>query len=322
MTIESISHPLPLSEWDANNPKEPFYLELFGETRPFLDTAVAEVVSVGGSDASATGDPAPVYEYSWTIGHAGHVDHQGGFLHRTQRSKDLWDNLDDPAARVYLYLPLGGGWRIRELAASVKYMTPVAHEDSFMEKAAHDWQTIEPVVHGARELASLAGAFGIAAGGTAGRSAKLLDGIAQVKLESVPQIEGFEWSACKVTFASKQHGAVMQGVRWTLTRSMFAELGGRLTGSLVVSLIPDCTQTPGRVATQYSQPEQRPLLGHAVVYEQGGVEHWAPARREFIGLEIAPRLAASERPPRRADPGRASRRAAGGPFGVLAPNSA
>jgi len=45
--------------------------------------------------------------------------------------------------------------------------------------------------------------------------------------------------AAKVTFGSPEHGGVMQGVVWTLPKSMFAELGGRLTGGLAVSFLPD-----------------------------------------------------------------------------------
>jgi hypothetical protein len=292
MTIESTSHPSPLSDWDGQNPEQPFYLEVFGETGPLIDTAYAEVVPAGAVDGTTrTTVPAPIYEYWWTIGHPGQADQRGGFLDHIRRPNNLWERLADPAARIYLFFPLGGGWRVKELVATVKYMSPVAHEQSFLEKAAQDWQTIQPLVDGASKLASAAGAAGVVGGTVVDKSAKVLDGLAQIKLTSVPQIKGFEWSAGKVTFGNKEHGGVMQGVMWTLPKSMFAELGGRLTGSLAVSFIPDNQQKAGEVATAAPEPQAQELLAHAVVYGPDGVQHWAPAERHFIRLRIAPRLA-------------------------------
>ena len=218
-------------------------MELFGETRPLVDVTYAEVVPSGGADDEAhTASSAPVYEYWWTIGHPGHPEHHSGLLERVTHHRDLWERLADPAGRIYMYFPLGGGWRVKELGATVKYMSPVAHEQSFLAKAAEDRQPIAPVVEGASKLASTAGAAGLVAGGVADNSAKVLDGIAQIKLGSVPEVKGFEWSATKVTFGNREHGGVMQGVVWTLPKSMVHELGGRLTGSLAVSFIPDNNQ--------------------------------------------------------------------------------
>jgi hypothetical protein len=132
MTIESVSHPEPLSAWDAKNPDQPYYLELVGETSPSVDTAYAQIVPAGASSgAPQSATAAPVYEYWWTIGHPGHPHHQGGFLERVLGPDNLWERLADPAARVYMYFPLGGGWRVNELVATVKYMSPVAHEQTF-----------------------------------------------------------------------------------------------------------------------------------------------------------------------------------------------
>jgi hypothetical protein len=82
----------------------------------------------------------------------------------------------------------------------------------------------------------------------------------------------------------------MQGVVWTLPKSMFAELGGRLTGSVAVSFIPDHEQTADLVATEAAQPEQQALLAHAVIYGPDGDEHWAPSKTSFIRLAVKPRL--------------------------------
>jgi hypothetical protein len=291
MTIESISHPADLSQWQGESEDDPFYLEVFGETSPVIDTTYAEVIPAGVPEGAAQStQPTPVYEYWWTIGHPGHSPEHSGFLEHIKGPKDLWSRLPDPAARVYLFFPLGGGWRVKELAATVKYMSPVAHEHSFWEKAAQDWQTVQPLVDDASKLATAAGPI---AGAAATGSANVLGALAQLKLSSVPPIKGFEWSAGKVTFGNREHG-VKQGVMWTLPASMFRELGGRLTGSLAVSFIPDRRQSPGvAVDAAPPQPQQLDMLAHAVVYSPDGHEHdhWAPAKSKFAHLRLAPRLA-------------------------------
>ena len=289
MTIESASHPADLSSWDGKS-EPPFYFEVFGETSPSLDTAYAEVVPAGAGDdddAARTTCPAPVYEYWWTIGHPGYRPEHAGLLERISGPHDLWGRLPDPAAHIYLFFPMGGGWRIKELAATVKYMSPVAHEASFWDAAAHDWESIQPFVEGASKLA---GAAEPAVGAAAAGSGKVLGAVAQLKLSSVPSIKGFEWSASKVALSSPDHGGVCQGVMWTLPPSMFKELGGRLTGSLAVSFIPDNKQQPGRVTVQTPRPEAQDLLAHAVVRSPEGNDHdhWAPSAQDFVRLQIAP----------------------------------
>ena len=128
-----------------------------------------------------------------------------------------------------------------------------------MEKAAQGWQTIQPLVDGASKLASIAQPV---AGAAATQSAKVLGAVAQLKLSSVPTIKGCEWSAGKVAFGNNEHGGVAQGVMWTVPPSMFEELGGRLTGSLAVTLIPDHRQGNGGVSTEPPDPQPQDLLAH------------------------------------------------------------
>lgn len=292
MTIESASHPEDLTQWDGKDDATPFYFEVFGETSPLLDTAYAEVVPAGPSDgAEQPVQSAPVYEYWWTIGHPGHRPEHAGLLERLAGPNNLWERLPDPAARVYFFFPMGGGWRVNELAATVKYMTPVAHEESFMEKAAQGWQTIQPLVDDASKLASVAQPI---AGAAAAQSAKVLGAMAQLKLSSVPAIKGFEWSAGKVAFGKKDHGGVAQGVMWTLPPSMFQELGGRLTGSLALTMIPDRKQTAGQPVDAGPDPQPQDLLAHAVVYSPNDHDHdhWAPAINSFVRLRVAPSVPA------------------------------
>lgn len=289
MTIESASSPADLGGWDGTG-EFPFYFEVFGETAPVLDTAYAEVVPAGGaSDAAPQSSvPAPVYEYWWTIGHPGHRPEHHGLIERLKGPENVWERLPDPAAHIYVFFPMGGGWRVKEVAATVKYMSPVAHEQTFSEKVAQEWQAVQPFVDGASKLA---GAAQPIAGAVASQTAKTLGAIAQLKLSSVPSVKGFEWSAAKVAFGNKHHGGVAQGVMWTLPASMFRELGGRLTGSLAVSFIPDHKQKPGEVSVDGGPPEAQDLLAHAVVYHPDGHENdmWAPDIREFVRLRIAPR---------------------------------
>lgn len=289
MTIESASYPSDLATWDGK--AQPFYFEIFGETSPLLDTAYAEVVPAGsGEDASAQStQPAPVYEYWWTIGHGGHGPEHSRLPRLYRRPRDLWSRLPDPAAHVYLFFPMGGGWRVKELAATVKYMSPIAKEHSFWETASRDWQAIQPFVADAASLASVAQPV---AGAAAASSAKVLSAMAQLKLSSVPAVKGFEWSAAKVAFGHEGRG-VAQGVMWTLPPSMFTQLGGRLTGSLAVSFIPDREQSDGQRDPAPPPPDPQDLLAHAVVYDPDGHDHWAPAKRHFVHLQIAPRAPAA-----------------------------
>jgi hypothetical protein len=289
MTIESKTFPEDLSKWQGDD-EHPFYLELFGETMPLLDTSYAEVVPAGPVDgAPQAGHPAPIYEYWWTIGHPGSPYHRGGLLdiirERVNPPEGFWNNLEEPvAARVYVYFPLGGGWRIKELAASVKYLNPVAHQKNFWKKAADDWQVLQPLVNEASSLAALVPGPGTVAAG----SVKMLNALTNMKINSVPQSDEFPWSAGKVTFASEL--GVMQGVVWTLPKSMFTELGGRLTGSLAVSFIPARQQDEKGADSENPVPQPQQILSHAVVYGGENQHRWAPDQRDFVKLWVAPHV--------------------------------
>ena len=183
---------------------------------------------------------------------------------------------------------MGGGWRVKELAATVKYMSPVANESSFWEKAAGDWQSIEPLIDGASKLAATAQPL---AGAAAGASAKLFAAMAQLKLSSVPSVKGFEWSATKVAFGNREHGGVAQGVAWMLPPSMFRELGGRLHRQPRRELHPRpqaAARPCERCRPRFPRPQD--LLAHAVVYSPDGHEHdhWAPGKQRFVHLRIEP----------------------------------
>jgi hypothetical protein len=128
--ITSASFPADLGSWDQD--EHPYYLEVFGESEPTLDMTHAEVTPTGKTDTSTT-NATPVYEYWWTIGHGGSKpEHRHLFGSRAKL--DLWHRLEDVAARVYLYFPISGGWRVQEFAASAKYLSPVQHQSEWTER--------------------------------------------------------------------------------------------------------------------------------------------------------------------------------------------
>lgn len=281
--ITSASFPPDLSSW--NQDEHPYYLEVFGEAEPVLDMTHGEVIPAGGS-AAATTSATPIYEYWWTMGHGGtkpeHRHLLGG-----RANLDLWHRLKDVAARIYLYFPISGGWRVQELAASAKYLSPVQQQSDWTDKAAQDWQRMQPIFAGAGQAAS---ALGVVPGvGTvAAGAAPILSAISKLQVGSVPQgVKGFDWYVEKVTVpASHSHG-VMQGVVWAIPKEMFELLGGRLTGSLAVSFIPTAS-----AAEESWQPQALPLLAHAAVYADGATS-WVPAQNQFVPLLLAPQAPAA-----------------------------
>jgi hypothetical protein len=289
--IEVVSHPSDLATWDQD--EHPFYFEVYGETEPLLDMTYAEVLPPGGDAGQAVAASA-IYEYWWTLGHSGTAPEHHHLWPERKADKPVWKKLDDTAARVYLYFPIHGGWRIKELVATVKYLSPVADQKSWSEAAADEWTKFQPLMADAGTLASKLGVvpgIGTAAAG----AAPILSTLAKLKVGSVPQgVKGFEWSVAKVTFGSKREHGVMQGVMWTLPKEMFELLGGRLTGSVAVSFVPSRTQSADPAASWRPQPA--PLLGHAVVYADDGSK-WVPGSSSFVKLNLQPRVTASASAP-------------------------
>jgi hypothetical protein len=187
--ITVASFPADLGQWDQD--EHPYYLEVFGEAEPLLDMAHAEVVPVGGSSA-ASANPTPIYEYWWTIGHGGSKP-QHRHLFEDRQKTDLWHRLEDIAARVYLYLPISGGWRTQELAASAKYLSPVEHQSDWTDKAAADWQRMQPILAGAGQAAATLGVVpGI--GTVAAGAAPIMSAMSKLQMGAVPQgVKGFGW---------------------------------------------------------------------------------------------------------------------------------
>jgi hypothetical protein len=244
-----------------------------------------QVIPPGGATAAST-SPIPIYEYWWTIGHSGSKP-QHRRLFQSRKKLDLWHRLEDIAARVYLYFPISGGWRTQELAASAKYLSPVANQSDWTAKAAADWQRMQPILAGAGQAATALGVVpGV--GAVAAGAAPILSAMSKLQVNAVPQgVKGFDWYVEKVTVpAAAKHG-VMQGVVWTIPKKMFQLLGGRLTGSLALSFIP-------AAAAGQSSWEARPMpmLAHAAVYADGHAS-WVPAQNRFVELPLSPQTPAS-----------------------------
>ena len=283
--------PPDLSQWEPD--KNPFYLEFFGETSPVLDRGFAEVIPAGGQDPMAT-SAAPVYEYWWTLGHPGAAAHReqwSGVLGsdagaEDQRAAPIWENLhSDVAARVYLYFPIAGGWRIREIMATVKYLMPVPQQQAWWTKAGQDLQLLSPLIKDAGDITGL-----VPGGATA---SKWLNTISKLQVGSVPQSKDFPWTVDKVTFGGNGE-AVMQGVAWNLPASLLQAQGGRLTGSLAVSVFPAIRQS---ATAGGSAVVPGPAKAHAGIYPKDGKPIWIPGpdARSFVELSIGPKMPADAR---------------------------
>ena len=322
MTVEVVSSPPDLATWDPSQMK--FYFELLGETSPVLDTSHRELATTNGAS------PPRIYEYSWTIGHPGISQHRGeamaeavsprqrrgGFRHvrdrddHTQAFADLpgvWGRLEDPAAHIYIYFPTSGNWRVKEVGTTVKYLTPLPNDDGFLDRAAKDLQLMQPLFAG---VSSLANAAAPGSGSVVSGSAHVLEAMAQMKVNSIPQSAGFPWSVATAVLRVRNAGGqgrgdgdgepsaaggddgqkggeptsqqstceVMAGVAWSLPKSMFEELGGRLSGGLAVVFEPVAVQSGKRVSEEDPEPEPRHVLAHAAVHADRS--YWAPAQSE------------------------------------------
>jgi hypothetical protein len=304
MTVELASFP-GLCEWDPE--QHYYYFELLGETSPVLDTSYGELAAGTGRPADGTVS-THVFEYAWTIGHLGVSQRRlrarrgaGRKAERAQAfspvppsdSRTFWDNLGDLAAEIYIYFPQTGGWRVSELGATVKYLTPLPEEESFVDKAARDAELMQPVISAAGQLANVAAP---GAGSVISGSAHIVGALAQMKLNSVPQTQGFPWSAAKT--ACVWNRETMTGVAWSLPKSMFEELGGRITGTLAVIFVPVREQNPEAASSEPVDPKPRQILARAVVHGSQSIPappdtDDSPDRHDYLKLCITPTLPTS-----------------------------
>lgn len=284
MPIESVSHPADLATWDPESAHcAPFYLELLGETSPLVDGSFAQLATADTLSGQPGAPQASVYEYWWTIGHKGRPTGASGLRRDrwTGRAREdwIWDRLQkDHAASVMVFFSADCGWRTNEVAAAVKYMSPVPHDPTVAERASSALTTVEPLLEDASKLVGLVQP---AVGGVASKAAQSLDVLAQMKINQVPQVGGYAWAVSKITTISEREG-VSFGVLWTLPGLMFKELGSRITGSLAVSFVP--------VSPQGQEATVKPgnVRAHAAIHPRGGDQIWVPSQATFIELDLSP----------------------------------
>ncbi len=251
---------------DLSFPTEPkpfYFLELYGETSPKVDQDFALVLAARDKPNSG-----PIYEYFWTLGIYGtaqrgeseektwqtpanlSTSRRRRHLHLTTSapSSDWGKFAPDSFAQVYVLFPRNSGWRVHELAASVKYLAPVSAQKSFLQEMDKDIAALQPLLGVAGTAAGAVGAMG--AGPAASATGHVLDAMAKMKVGSVPQAPGFEWSVKKFTAWAAQEpsnggstpkkdtGELVDGIVWHIPPSMFETLGSRINGSVAVSLLP------------------------------------------------------------------------------------
>lgn len=250
--IETVSYPLDLADWNSDSSN--FYLELYGETTPQVDMSFAEIIPAGINPddlkqpvPERTTATAPIYQYWWTIGQSGN-----------QNALAVRDHLKSTAARVYMYFPLTAGWRIKEIAATVKYLAPVKDNAAWLNDVFRVWDMSAPVAGGAAAITKFIPGLSTAS--------PYFSALSQIKLNEVPPVDAFAWYVGKVT--TKWGKDTLQGLMWTLPRKMFTHLGGRITGSLAVSFIPFQVQQPGKIRAATDDPVflAQPIRAHARIY--------------------------------------------------------
>jgi hypothetical protein len=243
---------------------QPFVFVVGGETAPTLDR--------GATPTASTADqPLLLYEYWWTIANFDRPGTSGEWSARRRQKRlripPIRRGTAEPSndtdrrgftgytAQIDLYFPTEQGWRVRDRAAAVRYLTPLPPD--LGEEIAKDWQDITPILQGASAVAGAASSF---AGPAAAETAKTLAALAQVKCNSVPQTS-LPWSVtCVATTVGKE---VYEGLTWTLSETLLERLGGRVMGSVVVSVVPAALQ--GGPSTT----REGGLRAHAALYGDG-----------------------------------------------------
>jgi hypothetical protein len=242
-----------------------YFLELYGETSPLVDPDCAQVLASRGKETAG-----PIYEYFWTLGRYGlHGEGQEDDeeLRRAPRTglrrrlpfqsgqPHSWgDFTKGTSAQVRVLFPRSRGWRVHELAVSVKYLAPVPEQKSLLENVDRDIGALQPFLGVAGTVAGAAGAVG--AGPVASATGHVLDAVAKMKVNSVPQAPKFEWSVEKITtwVADPEGKELVDGIAWNLPQSMFEQLGSRVNGSIAVSFVPLSTHNSTETATPKPLP--------------------------------------------------------------------
>jgi hypothetical protein len=141
---------------------------------------------------------------------------------------------------------------------------------------ARDWQDLTPIREGASTLAGAASSF---AGPAGAEAAKTLAALAQVKCTSVPQTTLRWWVT---SIATMVDGEVYEGVAWTLSETLLEQLGGRVTGSVVVSVIPAFLQGAENDRSPERRVREGRIRARATLYREGN-----GSPRGLVGLRAS-----------------------------------
>lgn len=181
----------------------------------------------------------------------------------------------------------------RRNARHHKYLCPSREHLSHLKDAAEMFSAAKPIVEDASKLASV-GSMLPGVGPIAASSAVLLNTIARLKITSVAPTNDYVWSVQKV--ASVQKDGLLQGVKWTISKNLFVELGSRLTGSIAVNIIPSRLQSSSERSgdeTGDIRLKPLPVRAAAVMHlhpQRFGKDERVPLPSEgFLELEIKPR---------------------------------
>jgi hypothetical protein len=153
-------------DWDPQS--MPFYLELYGEDEPLIDTTFAEALPAGttaGKYSPTFTNAAPVYEYWWTLGFHRDPAPEKKFL-RLMRARhgarddgeaenETRERFAEPAAHVGIFFPTHVNWRVKEVTATLKFLTPLRDQHPIWQDISGNIAKLSPVLTDAASVAGL-----------------------------------------------------------------------------------------------------------------------------------------------------------------------
>lgn len=296
--IETVTYPHFFTEKQEDklwvNKDHRFYFEFFGETKPAIDMNYAELLPQALSGAAPqNGTHLSAYQYWWTLGRYDNEE-------ETEEKEHWIDHLfshqekDEFAVSIYMYYPLDGGWRMKEVAPLIKYLQPLHEQLMSWQSAGEMLGAGAPMVSAAEGLALFPRVIGSVLNPFIGAMSLGIPAImamaAKLHANEVPPTDGYKWAVKKITGYHAEFG-LLSGVVWKVPKKMFRDLGGRLTGSLVSCFIPYHLQQKEAAGSDHTFLS-RPILAKAILHCEGGPDYLPEKEKndgkEYLQLEVAP----------------------------------